>query len=126
VTQRLEESGVEVTIVEVNLETITRQLRLDKRVYFGSVTQEQTLRQAGIDRADALILTIPDEHTVLEACRVARQLNKTIYIAARANFLSMGMLCQQAGADHVTVEEVVTAESMRDVVVQQLTGTATP
>jgi hypothetical protein len=34
----------------------------------------------------------------------------------------MGMIAQQAGADHVTVEEIVTAAAMRDAVIERLIG----
>ncbi len=65
---------------------------------------------------------IPDEHQAIEACRIARQLNPHIYIAVRTNFVSQGMLATQAGANHVVVEEVVTADAMQCAVVQQLLG----
>jgi len=120
VAEQLEERGVHVVIVELNLQTIERQLSRNKRVVYGDVTDEATLRSADIDEADALILTVPDEDVALEACRVARRLHPGLYIAARTNFLSKGMLCSQAGADDVIVEEVVTAEAMRDAVAAKL------
>ena len=103
--------------------TIEKQLGglLDKRaVVYGDVRDRETLKKAGIERADALILAVPDEDVALAACRVAREFRPELFIAARTNFLSKGMLCQQAGADYVVVEEVVTAMAMRDAVMRRL------
>lgn len=118
--EQLERAGLQVTVVELNLHTIERQLHLDRRVLYGDVTDPEILRRAGIDGADALILTIPNEAAAVQACEVARQLNPAIFIAARTNFLSQGLLATQAGADHVVVEEVVTAEAMQRAVVDRL------
>ncbi|MEX0654085.1 MAG: NAD(P)-binding protein [Phycisphaeraceae bacterium] len=118
--EQLERAGLQVTIVETNLATIERQLHLDRRVLFGDVTDPDILRRAGIDGADALILTIPNEAAAVAACEVARRLNPAIFIAARTSFLSQGLLATQAGADHVVVEEVVTAEAMQRAVVDRL------
>lgn len=120
VARQLEQAGFELAIIELNLDTIEKQLELDKRVVYGDVRHRETLLKAGIERADALILAVPDEDMALVACRVARGIRPELFIAARTNFMSKGMLCQQAGADYVVVEEVVTAMAMRDAVIRRL------
>lgn len=122
VAQRLEKHGLKVTILERNLETIERQLGLDKQVCYGDVLDPEALRTAGIEKADALILAIPNEQAAVEACRVARELQPEIFIAARTNFFSQGLLASEAGADAVVVEEIVTAEAMRKAVIDALLG----
>ncbi len=124
VAERLEEHGLAVTILELNLDTVERQLDLNRRVCYGDVLDPQSLRTAGIERSDALILAIPNEQAAVEACRIARELQPDIFIAARTNFFSQGMLASKAGADAVVVEEVVTAEAMRQAVVDALIGEA--
>ena len=54
------------------------------------------------------------------ACRVARELSPNIYIAARTNFVSKGLLATQAGADHVVIEEVITAQAMKEAIIEHL------
>lgn len=117
---KLAAAGIDITIVDLNPKTIERQMSLDRSVIYGDVTDPALLETAEISRADALILTIPDEKQAIEACRVARQINPDLFIAVRTNFLSQGMLAREAGADDVIVEEVVTAEAMRRAVVNQL------
>lgn len=129
---KLRAAGFEVVIVDLNPQTIEKQLGLDRRVVYGSCTDPQTLHKADIEHADALILAIPNEDAAIEACKVARKLNPHIFIAARTNFLSRGMLASQVGADAVVVEEVVTAEAMQRAVVEHFIeqrnpdGAATP
>ncbi len=124
VSQQLERDGLVVKIIEMNLDTIERQLTLDKDVIYGDVCDPQILERAGIHEAEALILTIPNEQAALRACRTARTLAPRIFIAARTNHMSQGMLATKAGADKVIVEEIVTAEAMRDAVCGHLTAQA--
>lgn len=120
VAEQLEDAGVDVTLIELNPRTVETQRRLKRDVIEGSVSDADTLRAAGIEQADALIVAVPDEGHAIEACRVARGLNSKIYIAARANFVSRGILCAEAGADCVIVEEIVTAEAMQKAVMDRL------
>ena len=120
VAQQLERAGVDVTLIELNRATSQKQHSGIQQVVCGDVCEAQTLQDAGIDRADALILTIPDEEQAVRACATARKLNPQIFIAARTNFFSKGLIASQAGADAVVVEEVVTAEAMQRAVVRRL------
>jgi Trk K+ transport system NAD-binding subunit len=122
----LERQGLAVTIIEMNLSTIEKQLDLDKKIIYGDVRDPDTLTRAGISHADVLILAVPNEEDAVKACRTARGLNPDIFIAARTNFVSKGMLCTQAGADCVIVEEIVTAQAMQQAVTDRLNGNGLP
>ncbi len=118
--EKLADSGFDIVIVDKNPQTVGKQAALARKVVQGSCCDEQALREAGIERAAALILAVPDEQEAIEACKLARMLNRRIFIAARTNFLSRGIMASQVGADAVVVEEVVTAEAMRQAVVEHL------
>ncbi len=120
VTELLEQAGAHVTIIELNAGTCARQSDLNRRAINGDAGDPATLREAGLARADALILTVPDEAGALRACEAARQINPNVFIAARTNFLSQGLLATRAGADEVIVEEVVTAEAMKQAVLRRV------
>jgi Trk K+ transport system NAD-binding subunit len=119
-TEKLVEIGARVTIIELNRRTVERQTKLGVRIVHGDATDESVLHEAGIEHADALVLAMPNEDIAIKACEVARRLSPDLFIAARTNFLSKGMLAQQIGATHVVVQEVVTAEAMRQVVMHHL------
>jgi len=120
VAERLAADGCVVTIVEMNLATIEKQLGLDRRCTYGDAREAETLRRAGIEKADAVIVTVPDEEAAVEVVRVARKLRPGVYIAARTNFVSRGLKARAMGADDVVIEEVVTAEAMERLVQQHL------
>lgn len=112
VADELRSLGATSTVVDLNPATIATQRRLGREIVFGDVSSEEVLEQAGIHRADLLILTIPDEESVLRACRIARQMKPGIFIIARANYVSQGVVAAGMGADGVVVEEMATALEM--------------
>jgi CPA2 family monovalent cation:H+ antiporter-2 len=123
VAEQLRAIGVDVTIIELNPDTVEKQLRLNHSVVHGDVTRAETLTRARIQEADALIVAVPDCEVAVRACAAARRLAPNLFIAARTNFLSKGLQATEAGADEVIVEEVVTAAAMRDAVMRRLLGT---
>lgn len=65
----------------------------------GKGTEAHTLRTAGIDRASALLAGTDDDADNLSIVMTARQINDTIYLAARENELASKALYQEAGID---------------------------
>ena len=120
VADALDRRGVSVTIIELNPRTVRKQTRLGRSIVFGDASNAEVLESAGIGRADAVILTMPDEESTLQACRVVRGLRPDVFVAARANVLSKALQAMQLGADHVVVEELAAAEAMAAQVMAKL------
>ena len=112
--------GITYSIVELNSTTVEKQGRLGRRAVFGDISNIDVLESIGVHEADAVVLTIPDDDATLRACKAIRQVRPDIFIAARTSYLSRAIAATELGADHVTVEEVVTAQDMAVKVVQQL------
>jgi CPA2 family monovalent cation:H+ antiporter-2 len=104
--------GVKVAVIELNQKTVERQAGLGRRIVYGDATNPEVLQSAGVPTADAVVLTIPDDQAMLRATKVIRGMNSTAFIAARTNYLSKAFLAKELGANHVTVEELATAEVM--------------
>ncbi len=122
VADSLMNDGAEVTIVELNPETVHRQRKLGRRIIYGDIANADVLESAHAHEADALILTIPDEQRVLQACHVARSENPDIFIIARTGFVGKGMEASGLGANAVVVEELATAQAMEREVAERLGG----
>lgn len=120
VADRLDTMGIRYTIIEYNPSTVEKQMKMGRSIVYGDAANADVLESAGVRHADAVILTIPDEDAVLRACQTVRAIRPDAFIAARTNFLSKGMLATRLGADHVTVEEIATAEAMAWEVTKQL------
>jgi CPA2 family monovalent cation:H+ antiporter-2 len=123
VADRLQDSDIPFAIIELNPTTIRTQRKLGRLAVFGDITNPEVLESAGIHDAAAVVLTIPDDAATIRACEAIRAMAPSIFIAARTNFLSRGMQATAFGADHVTVEEVATAEAMGREVIEKLTAT---
>jgi CPA2 family monovalent cation:H+ antiporter-2 len=120
VADNLEKRGVIVTVIELNPRTVEKQHALGRSIVYGDASNPEVLHRAGLDRAEAIVLTMPDEEAVLRACRVVRQNKPDIFIAARLNVLSKALQAMQQGADHTVVEELATAEAMAGQVILKL------
>ena len=126
VAEGLAEAGFAVTVLELNPATVATQKNLGRSILLADARDPEALRRAGLASADTLVLTMPSADDAVAACRAARQVNPTVYINARANFVSQGIAALREGADDVTIEELVTAEAMRDAALRRLAQTAHP
>lgn len=120
VADNLEKRGVIVTVIELNPRTVEKQHALGRSIVYGDASNPEVLEKAGLHRAEAVVLTMPDEEAVLRACRVVRQTKHDVFIAARLNVLSKALQAMQQGADHTVVEELATAEAMAGQVILKL------
>lgn len=118
----LSNAGFVVTLLEINAKTIEKQTTLGRRAVLGDARNADDLKKAGIETAETLVLTMPNEDDALEACKVAHGIRPEVFIVARTNFVSKGLAALQHGADHVIIEELVTADAMKQAVVSKLTA----
>jgi hypothetical protein len=121
-----ERHGVDYVVVENNPETIEAQRKLGCQVVQGDISDEATLRAAGIETASILALTIPDEEAVLKATRLARSIQPEIYIVARTTYSSAGIQASQLGADEVIKGEQVVARQFYEMLLRKVSGQPNP
>lgn len=124
IADRLEIAGVPFCVVDLNQQTIKTQRKLGRHALYGDISNPDVLESADVEHAAGVVLTIPDDEATLRACRVVRTLSPHVFIAARTSFLSKAIAATQLGADHVTVEEVATADTMARQVMDRLTSRA--
>ncbi len=119
---RLAVRDVPFVVVELNAKTVERQATLGRPIVYGDISNREVLEQAGIHKAEAIFLTVPDDEATLHACYAIREVNPRIFIAARTKFLSGKVAALGLGADVVTVEEVATAFAMERDAMEGLTS----
>lgn len=93
---------IKTAITRSNLPTVTvDQQELSGVDVVGDITDEDTLRRAGVEEASTAILAVADDTTSVFATLVLRELNPDIEVIVRADTVeSVGKL-YQAGADYV-------------------------
>ena len=101
---------IRYVVIERNPTIVLRCQRGGTLIIEGDSRDAQTLRDAGIDEATDIAVTLPDDIAVLDTIAMARRLKPSIRIIARATYVSGGMEATKRGADDVVVAEQVVAE----------------
>jgi CPA2 family monovalent cation:H+ antiporter-2 len=116
----LRENGVEPTVVEMNLETVRRLREQGVTAVYGDAGHRDTLKEAGVGRADTLILAASGLKGAEEMVRVARELNPDVRVLARSAYLRERAELYRAGADAVFAGEGEVALAMTESVLRDL------
>jgi voltage-gated potassium channel len=104
--QELNKQGISFVIIENNpdklnvLSTETPYLYVE-----GDCTLDEVLEEAGIKRAAAIVITLPDDADNMFITLSARQINPNLRIICRANNEADEIKIKRAGADHTVVPE---------------------
>lgn len=111
----LSEQGKEITVIDLNLETVRRLRAQGLAAHYGDVLRADTLEEAGVAVAGSLILSA-DVEDANEIIRQARLLNPQLRIFVRCNHLRDTAALRRAGADVIASGEgevgVALAESV--------------
>jgi voltage-gated potassium channel Kch len=100
------------SVIELNASIVERCTKVP--IIYGDAREESVLRQAGIETATMMAITLPLEDVVHQIIGVARRLRPDLRIAARVNYTSAGLKAQQLGAEHVVIgEQLIAREFFR-------------
>jgi len=124
VARLLKESGIEPTVVELNIETVRAVRDAGCDAVYGDATRPETLVEAGIASARSLILTSAGMANSTEVIRAAREVNPGIRVLARAMYLRELPDLKHAGADTVFTGEGEVALAFVEDLLSSLGATA--
>ncbi|HEY7410620.1 MAG TPA: cation:proton antiporter [Vicinamibacteria bacterium] len=112
VDRALRQLGTETVVVDLNMETVAEVVGQGRLAIFGDASQAEIMREAGIDRARYLVVTLP--HSVNRAPLVAgaRHLNPDCRIFVRARYLQERAELAQVGAHVAIFEEAEAAVAL--------------
>ena len=105
----LKETGIPYVILDLNPDTYRRISRAGEPIIFGDASSPVILKEAGIDRAKALVIAVNDPRATRRAVSLARQLNPEIFIIVRTRFASEIEELYSLGASDVIPEEFETS-----------------
>lgn len=105
-------------IIEKNKEIIdTYKNDPDLLFVFGNANEDETLQQAGIERANSLISALPNDADNLFVVLSARQLNHKLHIISRASQETSYKKLKLAGANNVILPDKIGGDHMASLVV---------
>ena len=99
VARELAHSGIPFVVVDINAASLATAIRDGFLAVEGDATRDETLRQAGVERARGLITTVDSDANNVYVTLSARALNPKLFIVARANQDGSEAKLLQAGAD---------------------------
>lgn len=92
-------TGYKVTIIDMDEKLIKELKKRGIKTYYGNATRPELLRNAGVEKANLLIVAVDDRKQALQIVEHARELNPTLKIIARAYDRYHVFDLFQAGAD---------------------------
>jgi CPA2 family monovalent cation:H+ antiporter-2 len=98
--------GVPRLVIEADVGRTTRLQQLGVPVLFGDAANSEILSHAGLSRARALIVTIPDDAAALTVVATTRRLAPDLHSICRASTWDGGRLLLEAGASAIVRPEL--------------------
>jgi CPA2 family monovalent cation:H+ antiporter-2 len=123
VTRLLKENKIEPTVVELNVDTVQQLLAEGAPAVYGDAARIDTLAQAGVATARALVLSASSIRDGQEIIRRSRELNPRLRVIARTAYLRELTELRAAGADLVFSGEGEVALAMTEAVLKDLGAT---
>lgn len=115
----LQGSGVDFVIIEKRENVMSRIRENENLLYIrGDATHEETLFQAQIEHAKALIATTPNDADNVFVVLTARSINPALKIISRASEMESITKLQRAGATNVIMPERIGGQRMAKLVTQ--------
>ncbi len=104
VAEALGEAAIAFVVVEMNPRTVNA-YRGDVPMEFGDAVQPEILLHLGVERSQALVITVPNPDTVELITRQAKQLAPNVPVVARVRHHTHASTLSRAGADVAVDEE---------------------
>ena len=109
VVKALKNTGLQYVRLELNPGTVTEEKKKGEDIIYGDASRDIILNHVKIGKAGSIVITIPNTEATKAIITTVRRLNPTIYIIARARFVSDIAELYRLGADKVIVDERETA-----------------
>jgi len=111
----LADRGTDVTVIDLNLDTVRGLREGGTKAVYGDVLRPDTLEEAGVASAGTLILSA-DVEDAAEIVRQARALNGGLRILVRCNHLREASVLRRAGATVVAAGEAEVGVALAEAV----------
>ncbi len=122
ISRILHEYRVEIVVLEMNIDTVSRLLREGVPALHGDARLRTILQLAGAEKAQAIIITPADAPT-REIAAAARSINPRIAVLAHTTYLKNAQAMRQDGAESVVSGEEEAALTLSSLLLQRLGAT---
>jgi len=106
IAEALAKLGIRRLVVEVDPDRLSKLKELGVPVLYGDASSSEILEHAALDRARALVITLPDDVAALAALATAREIAPKLHIIARASTWDAARRLKAGGAAEVVRPEL--------------------
>jgi voltage-gated potassium channel len=114
----MEQAGAPFVVIERNPQKVAELTERNLHVLVRDATLDDTLREAGIERARGLAACLPDDADNLYLVLTARDLNRRLYIVARAVNEEAEPKLIKAGANRVVAPIIISSHRMAQALIK--------
>jgi voltage-gated potassium channel len=109
---------ISYVIIEKNEETMRHHKQDDPSLVYiaGDATEDELLTKAGVERAQAVLVSLPEDANNVFIVLSARSLNPNVHIISRASHMSATAKLYKAGADNVVMPDMIGGTHMATLV----------
>ena len=105
----LKETGIKYIVIEMNPDTVKQERSNGEPIIFGDISREEVLHTARIEDAKVLVVAISDRTISRRVIRIAKNINKDLFVLVRTRFLEETDDLIKLGSDAVIPEEFETS-----------------
>jgi voltage-gated potassium channel len=116
-TEKLNDYNQKFVVIEMDEDSINQHRNDDTLFVHGNAVEDETLVEAGINRASTLICALPSDADNLFVVLSARQINPNLKIISRATEETSFKKLKLAGADNVILPDKIGGDHMANLVV---------
>jgi CPA2 family monovalent cation:H+ antiporter-2 len=112
IVRRVEEFGLEPLVIDFNIDTVLALQAEGKHALYGDAAHSTILRDAGVQKAPFLVVSLPDGAANVAVVSQARALNPEITVLARSRYMKSGSALEDAGASAIVFDEAEAATAL--------------
>ncbi|MEX2169003.1 MAG: cation:proton antiporter [Pirellulales bacterium] len=112
VLRLLKDAGLSTVVIDLNMDTIAELNSQGQTAIFGDASHESILKQAGVERASHVVLTLPGSADRAAVVTAVRNLNESARLLVRARYLREREDLERSGATAAVFEEAEAAVAL--------------
>jgi monovalent cation:H+ antiporter-2, CPA2 family len=106
IAEALGRLGITRIVIEADPERVAKLQQLGVPVMYGDASNSEIIAHSGLERARALVITLPDDSSALAVATAARLTSRKLQIIGRASTWEGARRLRAAGVDHVVRPEL--------------------
>lgn len=112
VLRLLKDAGLSTVVIDMNMDTVADLKSQGQTAIFGDASHESILKQAGVEQASHVVLTLPRSADRAAVVTAVRNLNQNARLLVRARYLREREDLERSGATAAVFEEAEAAVAL--------------